>query len=181
MEEETQEITEVVEGVVETVPVEELLVQELPVEIIADLGFWITSWNVYTFVLDWFFPTMLIIGGFIALRFLIWNSLKFNYYHYLKHGEFVLAWGDDGNEQEKINRRKKIARDIKCDPDFVSWFGALLMSVVVLVGHGLIALFWPITIILILPLMAVRAIGYRKRRKIVFVQKINGDHLNESV
>ena len=70
---------------------------------------------------------------------------------------------------------------MKCDGDFVAWFAALCMTMICMAAHALIAVFWPITIILVLPLMAVRAIGYRKRKKISFTQKLKGEHLNESV
>ena len=95
MEEDTQEIVETVEEVleapVETVPVEELPVEELPVEVIADPGFWTSLWDGYLLGLDWIFPAIMVIGSYIVLRHLIWNSLRFNYRHYLECGEFVLC------------------------------------------------------------------------------------------
>ena len=124
---------------------------------------------------------MMAIGGMIALRHLIWNSLRFNYLHYLEYGEFVICWGDeDGNVTKKENR-KEIAKQIKCDADFVAWFAALCMTAVCMAIHALIALLWPITVIIVMPMMAVRAIGYRKRKKISFTQKLKGEHLDESV
>ena len=177
MEEDTQEIVETVEEVLEA-PVETLPVEELPVEVIAEPGFWGSLWDGYLIGLDWLFPFVMAVGAYIVLRHLIWNSLRFNYHHYLECGEFVLAWGDDNNNIEKAERRKKIAKQLKiADADFTSWFAALCMTVVVLILHALIALLWPITIILVFPLALVRAIGYRKRRKIAFTQKLKGEHL----
>ena len=184
MEEETQEIAEVVEEVVEApveAPVEaietvEIPIEELPVELI-DPGFWISTWHGYLFGLDWIFPFMMVIGGYIVLRHLMWNSLRFQYLHYLEYGQFVLLWGDDDGDATKRENRKEIAKQLKCDADFVPWFAALLMSMLCMAVHALIAVFWPITIILVLPLMAVRAIGYRKRKKISFTQKLKGEHL----
>jgi len=178
MEEDTQEIVEIVEEQLEAI-IEAAPVEELPVEAIADPGFWSSVWDGYVFGLDWLFPLIMVIGAYIVLRHLIWNSLRFNYRHYLECGEFVLCWGDDGNSNEKKERRIKIAKEIKADEDFVSWFAALIMTVVVLIIHALIALAWPITIVLVMPLALVRLIGYRKRRKIEFKQKLNGDHLKK--
>jgi hypothetical protein len=187
MADETQEIVTAgepiseLEAPIEAVPVD-LPVEAIPVEVVADPGFWLSSWNGYVFGLEWVFPFMMIIAAYISLRHLIWNSLRFNYLHYIAHGEFVLAWGDDGGNVTKKERREKIAKDIKMhEDDFASWFAALCMSLVAIVVCGLIALAWPITIILVFPLMAVRAIGYRKRRKVAFTQKLKGEHLNESV
>ncbi len=181
MEEDTQEIVEMVEeqleAIVEAAPVEELPIEELPVEALADPGFWTSLWHGYLIGLDWIFPFIMVIGTYIVLRHLIWNSLRFNYRHYLECGEFVLCWGDDGNQEKKKDLRLKIAKEIKCEEDFVSWFAALLMTAVVLVIHALIALAWPITIILVMPLALVRLIGYRKRKKISFTQKLKGEHL----
>lgn len=173
MADETQEITEVVEGALDaaaTIPVE-------TVEAIAEPGFWSSFWNIYLIGLDWFFPIMMVIGGYIVLRHLMFNSLRFNYRHYLEYGEFVICWGDDGNNNEKKDRRLRISKEIKAEEDFVSWLAALLMSLVVLAIAAAIAYLWPITIVLVMPLMLVRLIGYRKRKKIAFTQKLKGEHL----
>ena len=189
MEEEIQEIAEVIiEEVVETpvpveaAPIETIPVEELPVEVVADPGFWTNAWHGYLFGLDWIFPFMMMIAAYISLRHLIWDSLRFNYHHYLECGEFVLAWGDDGHNIEKKERRKKIAKQIRMtEPDFAAWFAALAMTAVVFVVCSLIGLAWPITIIFVFPLMIVRAIAYRKRRKIAFSQRLKGEHLDGSV
>jgi len=173
---ETQEIAEIIEEVVEApLPVETVPIEELPVEAVVDVIH--PLWDGYLTVLDFFLPMLLVIGGYIVLRHLIWGSLKFNYHHYLQYGEFVLCWGDDDNDHEKKERRLKIAKEHKCEADFVSWFAALLMSAVVLFLFAIIAISWPVTVILVLPLMVVRGIGYRKRKKIEFTQKLKGEHL----
>lgn len=131
----------------------------------------------YLAVLGWILPTMMIIGGYIVLRHIIWDSLRFNYYHYLKYGEFVLFWGDNDGDPELREQRKGIAKKLKIDAYFVSWFAALSRSVVVFIGFVLTACLWPITFILVMPLGIVRLIGYRKRKKVVFTQKLKGEHL----
>ena len=119
MVEETQEITEIAEVVEEVVeaPVEaiEIPIEEIPVEVLADPGFWTSLWHGYVFGLEWIFPFMMAIAAYISLRHLIWNSLRFNYLHYIEHGEFVLAWGDDGGNETKKKRREKIAKKINAE------------------------------------------------------------------
>jgi hypothetical protein len=185
MEDETQEIAETVEEVIEAPAaevaeiVEELPVEELPAEVIADPSNWSLAWDGYLIGLDWLFPFLMAVAAYIILRHLIWNSLRFNYHHYLECGEFVLCWGDDGGNHEKKERRLALSKTLDCEEDFVSWFAALTMSLVVIAIHVLIALAWPITVILVFPLATVRLIAYRKRQKIAFKQKLNGDHLRK--
>lgn len=183
---ENAEIPVITEEVVETMgPSADVVTQPIPTEIvepevIADPGFWLSLWHGYLVILDYALPALMIIGGIIVLRFLIWESLRFNYHHYLQYGEFVILWGDDGGNHEKAERRKKIAKDLKImDDDFTSWMAALVMSLVVFAIHVVTALLWPVTMILVVPLAIVRLIGFRKRKKIAFTQKLKGEHLKE--
>ena len=174
MEENTQEIVETVEQVVD--------VSALPAEIIEEVVEASSPiMDIYFIGLEWLVPMMMVIGSYIVLRHLIWNSLKFNYHHYLECGEFLLCWCDDGGKHVKQEIRERLSKELKCEKEFVSWFAALLMSAIVLAIHFFIALLWPVTIIFVLPLMIVRGLAYRKRQKIEFTQKLKGDHLNESV
>lgn len=146
-----------------------------PVELIVENSF--SVWQLYLTSLEWVVPAMMLIAGYIVLRHLIWGSLKFNYHHYLQHGEFVLLWGDDGDDHTKKQIRIDLAKELKIEADFASWFAALAMSLFLLIMWAATAYLWPITCILVIPLMIVRLIGYRKRQKIEFTQKLKGEHL----
>jgi len=114
MEDETQEISELavtskpigeLETLTEAVPVD-LPIEEIPVEVITEPGLWSSLWDGYLIGLDWIFPIVMIIARYIVFRHLIWNSLRFNYLHYLEYGEFVIFLGDDGDNYEKAEHLK---------------------------------------------------------------------------
>lgn len=119
----------------------------------------------------------LCISAYIVIRHLMYDSLRFNYHYYLKHGEFVFIWPLDG-ETKKREQIIKIAKDNNIDAvEFVSWVGTLIMSSGVTAGLLLIAVAWPLTIVTVVPPLVVRGLAYRKRQKISFTQKLKGDHL----
>lgn len=122
---------------------------------------------------------MLLFATYLIIRHLVYESLKFNYHYYLEHGEFVIVWPMDG-EQKKAERIAAIANaNGIADITFVSWCGAMTMSLVIAVTFALTAVAWPITAFTTLPLLILRCIAYRKRQKIAFTQKLKGDHLEK--
>lgn len=175
---ENAEIPVITEEAVETMGPHPLPTEIIEPEIIADPSIWLSMWDGYTFGLSYIFPAFMLLATYVALRHLLWESLRFNYHHYLKYGEFVLLWGDDGGNVTKRENRQELAKELKMmEDDFASWAASLCMSIFIYAVCAVIAVLWPFTIILVFPLIIVRLIGYRKRKKIVFVQKINGDHL----
>ena len=166
MTEETQKIIEIwpADGVGPPVPVEGI---ETSFSILQ--GYWLG--------LDIIFPALMVIGGYIILRHLIWASLIFNYHHYLEHGNFVILWGDDSDPKKK-DQRITIAKKLKVEADLVSWCAALGMTVFVLIMVLVGAYAWPVILVFVMPLGIVRLIGRRKRKKIEFTQKLKGSHLN---
>lgn len=135
-------------------------------------------WQGYWYIFDWILPALIVIGGYIILRHVIWNSLIFNYHHYLEYGTFVIFWGDDASDSTKREQRITIADKLKIQSDMVSWCAALVMTAAILIMFIITAYLWPIMLIFVAPLIIVRLIGYHKRKKIAFTQKLKGEHLN---
>lgn len=170
----TEEVLETIKEVTTEVGLPAPL--ECVAETIAETGFSFFYW--YGEILFWFLPAVMIVGGYIVLRHLIWGSLLFNYHYYLEYGSFVLLWGD-GDDIKYKERRLKLATELKIEADFASWFAALAMSGFILIMCLLTGYLWPITVIFVVPLALVRLIGYRKRKRINFTQKLKGEHLKD--
>lgn len=142
---------------------------------IVDAGW--TFMGIYLDVLSYSLPLFMLIATYICLRHLIYESLRFNYRHYLKYGEFVLLWGER-DDPDRTTHRKEIAKEMKVtEDDFLPWFSSLAMSVIVFLFLLAVVFLWPITFIIIVPLLIVRGFAYRKRQKISFTQKLKGEHL----
>jgi hypothetical protein len=122
---------------------------------------------------------MLLCATYIVIRHLVYESLKFNYHYYLAHGEFVIVWPGE-NEQTKAARITAIAKANNInDITFISWGATIIMSVVIIAVCSFIAVAWPITTFTTLPLLILRLVAYKKRRKITFTQKLKGNHLEK--
>lgn len=144
----------------------------------AALTFWQTlgnGWNWYWFVTKNYAISTGIIMMIGTISYVLFSSLKLNYYYYIKHGQVVL-FCDVSTEHDYKARIKKIAKEhnIWFDHEFLPWIQAFIFSIISCVVIFLLALIWPITSITVLPLFIVKLIAYRKRKKIVFLQKLEG-------
>jgi len=165
----TEEITaateaaEIVETVVTTVDVESAM---------SFLQIYMTGMHYATIL-------ALCVAGYIVIRHLMYDSLRFNYRYYLEYGEFVILWPMDG-EQKKKDQIQKIIKENNIETsEFVSWLGALIMGLFVTAILLVVAVAWPLTIVTVVPPLIVRGLAYRKRQKINFTQKLKGDHLGK--
>lgn len=118
-------------------------------------------------------PGGLIIMSAIAL-YIMGASLRLNYHYYIKHGQFVFFTGEGTREYKKKITEVSQEHKISLDDDLLPWIQALigigLQAIIVL----LFAFIWPLTLITVMPLAVVRLIAFRKRKKTLFVQKLEG-------
>ena len=143
----------------------------------ATITFWEmlgNGWNWYWFVTKAYAISSSIILMVATTAYILFYSLRLNYHHYLKHGYFVFFC--DGTAGAMYDQIESIAKkhNIWLDPEFLPWVHAFVTSVVMCFVIFVLSLIWPITLIIILPLIIIRLIAYRKRRKIVFLQKLEG-------
>lgn len=111
----------------------------------------------------------------ITASYIMFCSLRFNYHYYIKHGKFALFCEGDSEPEYKI-RINSVAEELNIQSNciFLPWVQAFIATVIVCVVIFLLSLIWPITSIAILPLVVIRLIAYRKRRRIAFLQKLEG-------
>jgi hypothetical protein len=135
--------------------------------------------------ISWFFGSLFCAGlTFVCL----WHSMRFNYHLYITHGQFAFWAVDEGSDD--WNKRKEIGIKVKCikenatdssagaDILFLSWWPAILVMLLIW-GVGFCGgLLWPLILFGGLPYFAIRAIAQKKRRKVVFVDKIKDNDTN---
>ena len=135
-------------------------------------------------------------GGGLWMLFLIgimmWCSIKLNYHLYVTHGQFAFWFSKSDTDeltQFRNNRRevyrnyckkKKIDTDESNidDSDMLGWWCCWLFLVIGIVGVGVVAILWPVAVILLGPFLLVRYVAIRKRKKQVFQDKLKGNETN---
>ena len=126
----------------------------------------------------------LLFFGTAALLVIItlYRSLRFNYYYYLKYGEVVIILSD-GNDTDKKDKVKDLAHTLNLYPwSCLPWIAALFGCILIIFLAGMMSVLWPVALVVVVPMLLVRALGYRKRQKFVFQQclkdgppKVNAD------
>ena len=115
------------------------------------------------------------------------QSLRFNYHLYITHGQFAFWSVDEGGKT--WNQRKEVAEKLKfltknseptTDTDllFLAWWPLNLLVLAVWAAFAIGGLIWPIVLFAGLPFFSIRLIAYRKRKKVVFIDKLKDNETN---
>ena len=116
------------------------------------------------------------------------QSLRFNYHLYVTHGQFAFWTVDEGGKT--WNQRKEVAEKLKfltrggktelADTDlmFLAWWPVSLVCLTVWTAFAISGFLWPIVLFAGLPFFTIRLIAYRKRKKVVFVDKLKDNETN---
>lgn len=127
--------------------------------------------------LYWMIATTYISPGFLVLcigfcLWMIWQSMKFNYHYYIKHGELVIFVPNKGSDTEY--HVQQLCKEKEYDEEYSAWAFTLFLCLIVLIVGQIIAFLWPISIIIFLPMMTVWFLARPKRKRAVFMSKLQG-------
>lgn len=134
-----------------------------------EVGWWVVYWGITS---GYIMPAMLVLSSLFSL-WMIFQSLKFNYYHYIKFGEFVVLIPSKGTEAERD--MQMISRETGVDEDYAAWLFTLLLCSLVTGAGQIASVIWPISLVVILPMTLVWLLARTKRKKAVFVDKLQGE------
>lgn len=132
-----------------------------------------------------------VIGGLIASVLSVIgliHSLRFNYHLYITHGQFAFWTVDEGSKT--WNQRKQVAEGLKflkgdknskvndADLMFLAWWPVNLVCLGLWAVFAIGGFIWPIALFAGLPFFTIRALAYKKRKKVVFIDKLKDKETN---
>lgn len=146
------------------------------------LMYLIYKWGV---IASWLVGGVMCAGlTFVAL----WHSMRFNYHLYVTHGQFAFWAVEEGSKT--WDKRKEIGIKIKCikenasdssasaDILFLAWWPAILVMLFCWAVAAVAGIVWPLILFAGLPYFVIRTIAYKKRKKVVFVDKLKDNDTN---
>ena len=115
----------------------------------------------------------------------IWHSLRFNYQLYITHGQF--AFWTVSESTKDWDRRYEIAKELKylsknssddVDMTFLAWWPAIIVLLICWAAVAIGGFLWPAVFIAGFPFFVIRTIARKKRKKVVFIDKLKDKETN---